>query len=131
MFPLSCPAASAVVEWHGPAQWEMFAWIKFQEVQRWHMSSTHHSITETDILAAVIVPDQGDLSPEAARSLLELKFGPQAERQMTELAERNQRGELTPAEQADLVKYSRVGAFLNLIQAKARLSLASESESPR
>lgn len=95
------------------------------------MSSTHPAITETDILAAVIVPDQGNLSPEAARSLLALKFGPLAERQMTELAERNQRGEWTAAEQADLEKYLRVGAFLNLIQAKARLSLTAEPESPR
>jgi hypothetical protein len=90
--------------------------------------STTHSITEADILAQVIMPDRPDLSPDAARAIIGLRFGPDAIGRMNELAEKNRQGTLTPAEQADLDKYLRVGNFLNLIQAKARLSLAGPPE---
>jgi hypothetical protein len=90
--------------------------------------STTHSITEADILAQVIMPDRPDLSPDAARAIIGLRFGPEAIERMNHLAEKNRQGTLTPAEQADLDKYLRVGNFLNLIQAKARLSLAAPPE---
>lgn len=88
------------------------------------MSSTRENITEADILAAVVAAEEGDLPAEAAQSLLGLHFRRLAVERMNELAERNRRGELTEAEQAELEKYLRVGEFLNLIQAKARHSLA-------
>jgi hypothetical protein len=87
------------------------------------MSSTSDNITEADILSAVVAPDNGDLPAEAARSLLTLHFRPQAVERMNTLAERNGRGDLSTGERAELEKYLRVGQFLNLIQAKARLSL--------
>ena len=44
---------------------------------------------------------------------------------MNELAEKNRQGTLTESEAAEMEKYLRVGNFLNLMQAKARLTLAT------
>jgi hypothetical protein len=90
------------------------------------MSSTSDDITEAEILSAVVADSEGDLPVEAARSLLALRFRGPAIARMEELASRNGRGELSPQEQAELEKYLRVGQFLNLVQAKARLSLAHQ-----
>ncbi len=92
------------------------------------MSSTSENITEADILSAVVAANEGDLPAEAARSLLGLHFRDQATRRINDLAERQQRGELSIAEQAELEKYLRVGEFLNLVQAKARLSLSRHDQ---
>jgi hypothetical protein len=80
-------------------------------------------ITETDILTQMIHPDQPNLPPELARAILDLKFHPPAIERMNTLAEKNRQGTLTEAERGEMEKYLRVGNFLNLLQAKARLSL--------
>lgn len=81
------------------------------------------TISESDILSEVVAPGQAGLSPESARSLLELRFSAQAVRRMDELADKNSRGSITQAEKTEMERYMRVGNFLNLVQAKARLSL--------
>jgi hypothetical protein len=45
------------------------------------------------------------------------------------LASRNSKGTISDEERVELEKYLRVGSFINLVQAKARLSL-KRSESP-
>ena len=42
---------------------------------------------------------------------------------MSDLADRNNKGTISDTEQEELDKYLRVGSFINLVQAKARLSL--------
>jgi hypothetical protein len=95
------------------------------------MSSTSEIITEAAILSAVVAANEGDLPAEAARSLLGLHFRQDAVDRMNKLAERNRRGELTEAEQVELENYLRVATFLNLVQAKARLSLARPRDTAR
>jgi hypothetical protein len=85
--------------------------------------SDSSTITEADILADVLEAEGGDLSPEVARSVLRWQFTDRAKSRMTKLADRNNRGTIRPEEREELDKYLRVGSFLNLIQAKARLSL--------
>jgi len=87
------------------------------------MSERNTPITEADILSQVVAPDQADLPPEFARSILNLKFSQAALDRMKELAGKNNQGLLTEAERAEMEKYMRVGNFLDLMQAKARLSL--------
>jgi hypothetical protein len=87
------------------------------------------TITEADILTEVIHPDRPDLPPEFARTILDLKFSPSATDRMNELTEKNRLGTLMAAERGDVEKYLRVGNFLNLLQAKARLSL-KDAEPP-
>jgi hypothetical protein len=88
------------------------------------MASVPIQITEADILGEVIAPDQPTLPEASARSILSLSFNERAIERMNELAEKNRRGELSENECRLLEMYQRVGNFLNLLQAKARLSLA-------
>ena len=81
------------------------------------------TITEAEILAQVVSPGEPDLPPEAAHAILRLSFHGAALTKMRELVDKNNRGVLDAAEHAAMEKYLRVGQFLDLMQAKARLSL--------
>ena len=61
-------------------------------------------ITEADILSQVVAPDQADLPPEFARSILGLQFSETALERMNELAERNNQGILTESEREVMEK---------------------------
>jgi uncharacterized protein YnzC (UPF0291/DUF896 family) len=87
------------------------------------MASAPTVITEADILSHVIAPDQPTLPVASAQSILALRFNKQAIDRMNELAEKNRHNLLSENEQGELEKYQCVGNFLNLMQAKARLSL--------
>jgi hypothetical protein len=79
--------------------------------------------TEAAILDRLIHPGQADLPCEAAKALLTLRFDQQDLDRIHELVTRNQADALTPAERSELESYLRVGSFIELLQAKARLSL--------
>jgi hypothetical protein len=81
-------------------------------------------ISEAEILWQVVAPGQAGLPSEVARIILDLRFGPDALRRIDELAEKNRLATLTSAERTLLENYQRVGNFLNLLQAKARVSLS-------
>lgn len=85
-------------------------------------------ITEADILEEVVAPDIANLSPEAARSLLGFKFTKPATRRIRQLLRRNNQGTITATERLTLERFLRVGQFLDLVQAKARLSLQQAAE---
>lgn len=87
------------------------------------MDSTLPPITEAEILAQVISPEEPDLPPEVANAILRLAFRGTALTKMRELVDKNNRGLLDAAEQSAMEKYRRVGQFLDMMQAKARLSL--------
>ena len=93
------------------------------------MEPVTKEITEVDILAEVIAPSEPGMSPEAARSILEFKFRPKTLERINELTEKNRKDTLSEAERAELQKYLRVGNFLSLVQAKARVSLLAKSPS--
>ena len=89
------------------------------------------AITESDILADVLAADDGDLPPEAARAILRWKFSSGSVKRINQLARRNQRGLITAAEREILERYLRVASLVNLLQAKARLSLRTPKDSDR
>jgi hypothetical protein len=91
------------------------------------MMSASATISEVQILEQVIIPNQPGMPAELARAILDLRFSPSAVSRMNELAEKNGPGTLTEAERQEMESYARVGNFLNLMQAKARLSLASST----
>jgi hypothetical protein len=70
-----------------------------------------------------VAPDRPNLSPESARSILELRFTERATLRMRELLDKNNKGTISADERSELDKYLRVGQFLDLMQAKARLSI--------
>lgn len=83
------------------------------------------SITEADILDEIIAPREGGLSREAAQSILQLHFSESASESIRQLLDANNRDEISPQERGVLDKYLGVGQLLDLLQAKARVSLGA------
>jgi hypothetical protein len=79
--------------------------------------------TEGAIWSRVIQPEDDDLTPEAAQAFLRLSFPENDRKRMHELAEKARDGTLTPVEREEVANYERVGSFLSLLKAKARVCL--------
>ena len=78
-----------------------------------------------EILARAINPAEGNLSEDAARSMLKFKLSPDDLDRVNQLAAKAREGALTSEERAELDDYERTSALLELIQSKARQSLKS------
>jgi hypothetical protein len=87
------------------------------------------TMTEADILEKVITPKEGKLTPEAARALLTFQFDRVTTAAIRKLLRANNRGTITAEDRLALEKYLRVGQFLDLVHAKARLSLRQNGRS--
>jgi len=81
------------------------------------------SQTEAAILKRVIQPDSGDMSPEAARALLNFRFTDADHARMTELSEKASDGTLSGTEEEELDGYINVSHFIAFVQSKARMTL--------
>jgi hypothetical protein len=77
---------------------------------------------EAAILNRLVKPHE-KISATAARAFLRFHFDEHDRKRMHELALKNQADDLTPAEEDELQSYLKVGLFIDLIHAKARLSL--------
>jgi len=76
------------------------------------------------IISRMIHPDRADLHKDTAEAVLRLFSLDQNDlNRMHELAVKNQDDALTKAEKAELDSYLRVSYFVDLMHAKARLSL--------
>jgi hypothetical protein len=87
------------------------------------MIANSTSVSEADILAQVVSPDDPSLERELARAVLDLRFQDEAQARIRELLDKNNRGTISESERGLLDKYLRVGQFIDLLQAKARLTL--------
>lgn len=83
-------------------------------------------ITEGDILESIISANGPALSAEAAKSFLRLKFPAKDSTRIRQLLRKNNSGKMTADERIALEKYLRVGQFLDILHARARLTLAQE-----
>lgn len=81
--------------------------------------------SETAILKRVIEPEEGTMSPSAAREFLKLGFKEADHARMRELSAKAQEGTLTISEQDELDAYINVSHVIALLQSKARISLKS------
>lgn len=79
--------------------------------------------TEAEIWNRTIQPDEGGLTAEAARALLELKLASADVERVNELSAKAREGVLSDAEERQLDSYQNVGRALELLKAKARMSL--------
>jgi hypothetical protein len=86
--------------------------------------------TASAIWGRVVNPEQADLSPEAARAILELDFDADDHQRMGELSAKARQGDLTAEEREEMDEYLRVGSELAVLQSKARMSL-QRAKSPR
>ncbi len=83
--------------------------------------------SEAEIWSRTIQPEQGNLSAEAAQALLALKLPPQDVDRVNELSGKAREGTLTFEESRELDNYLNVGRTLELLKAKARISLQRRS----
>jgi hypothetical protein len=81
------------------------------------------TLSDAEILEHVVSPVQGGLPPDAARAILELKFDKDAARRIRQLLQKNNRGAISAEERITLERFLRMGKFIDLLHAKARLSL--------
>jgi len=80
--------------------------------------------TEAAIIARMIHAEKADLPNDTAKAVLGLFSFDQADLdRMHVLAVKNQSDALTPTEKAELETYLRVSYFVDLMHAKARLSV--------
>ena len=89
--------------------------------------------TGVAILGRALEPDNLDLTPEAARNLLTLKFPKRDLRRMNTLAARARRGTLTARERAEAEQYNLISHMFAYLQANARQVLVNcgiESQRP-
>jgi hypothetical protein len=86
------------------------------------------TLTEADILARVITPENGDLAPAIAESFLNFRFDRPTTKKIESLLRKNNRATIAVDERLMLDKYLRVGQFLDLMRAKAELSVRSKSK---
>jgi hypothetical protein len=84
--------------------------------------------TEMEILAHVVAPEQKTFEPMFARWVLGMRFDDEVQDQIRQLLEKNNQGALSETERSLLDKYLRVGQFIDLLQAKARLTLAESAQ---
>lgn len=85
--------------------------------------ATNDDITATEILHDVMQPIEPAFTPEFARMVLALRLSDTAQERIRDLLSRNNAGTLDSADRAALDKYLLVGQFVDLLQAKARISL--------
>jgi hypothetical protein len=64
--------------------------------------------------------DKQKLTPGVARHLLKLGFDAADEARVHELAEKNEAGDISESELAELDQFVRVGAVLTILQSRAR-----------
>jgi hypothetical protein len=95
------------------------------------MQTIQTASTEGAIWGRLLEARTATLSPEAARSILELDFTADDRARMHELAQKAQAGTLTAAEQEDIDNYGKVGSILGVLHSKARVALRNASKSSR
>jgi hypothetical protein len=81
------------------------------------------------VLQNVVFPFDEDLDVAAARALLRIRFDREATKQINQLLRKNQRGVITAEERIVLEKYTRMGKFIDVLQAKARKALKKAGHS--
>lgn len=81
------------------------------------------ALDDAEILADVLKLGTPHFDVDAARAVLRLGFSDEQQQRMRSLADKGNRGTLSQDERAELDRFRRVGNFLALMHAKARLSL--------
>jgi hypothetical protein len=79
-------------------------------------------LADSDIFARVIAADEA-FPPSVARRVLAWKFPNRDLKRVANLQRKNSAGTISDAERSELESYVRVGQFVAVIQAQARLAL--------
>lgn len=79
--------------------------------------------SEAAILQRLVDPRRCGWSEQAAQAVLKLNFPTEDQARASELADKASQGVLTSTEEREMESYLRLGAFVDLMQSKARLYL--------
>jgi hypothetical protein len=82
---------------------------------------------EFEIVKRLIRPGSGNMPPEVARFFLDVRLDPSDEARITELSGKANEATLTATEEAELDSYLRVCTSLDILHAKARISLKAQT----
>jgi hypothetical protein len=88
------------------------------------MVSAVNTIDEVTILSRAIRPDAGDWPVDIANGIMSISLSEADRVRMNELAGHAAAGSLSPDEESEIEKYRQVTRLLELLKAKARVSLA-------
>jgi len=94
------------------------------------MSAIGNADYGSEILVRTIKPNDGGLSSEAARAMLNFRLAEDDKARVNDLAAKARAGDLTAEERAELDDYERITALLEIMQSKARLSLKQAGQLP-
>ena len=86
-------------------------------------ATTRAGENEVAILARILDGEDGRLSPELARYLLDLRLTARDEARMHELAARNQEDDLSPEEKQEMFAFGKAATLLSILKSKARRTL--------
>ena len=79
--------------------------------------------SEVRIFESILKNGAGRMEPALARYVLDLGFSVADHARIRDLTERNQAGDIAPAELEELLGYARVGCMLGVLHSQARKSL--------
>ena len=85
---------------------------------------------KAELWTRLIRAHRDKLTPEAAESLLALRFDEHDQLRMRQLAERSEAGMLTDVETSELDSYLHVGNVLAIMQSSARQALRRTFQQP-
>ncbi|MCA9270516.1 MAG: hypothetical protein KDA41_18670 [Planctomycetales bacterium] len=85
------------------------------------------TVSQGEILARVIRPEETNLSHDAARAILQWAFSPEDQQRMEQLAQKAREGALSADERADLENFECVDTLLSIMKSKARRCLQQHS----
>jgi hypothetical protein len=88
------------------------------------MSTTARTVeNEVTILARFLGNGDGQLPEDVARYILDLTISEQDKARMHDLAVRNQKDALSPAEKEELLAFGKAGDLLAILKSRARRTL--------
>ncbi|HTU19816.1 MAG TPA: hypothetical protein VMG10_17265 [Gemmataceae bacterium] len=79
-----------------------------------------NSVRDIAIFERLLSHGAKELSPDLARYFLALRFSPEDQARMHDLAAKNQEGLLSAEDQEELLAYARAGCLLGIFQSRAR-----------
>lgn len=85
--------------------------------------------SEAAIFGRLLDAAKEDLTPDLARHILNINFCDSDRARVHDLVVKNQDGELTPDEQAELDNFNHIGDLLSLWHSKARIALQQNNAS--
>ena len=90
--------------------------------------TNHASENEVTILARILGNENGHLSGDFARYILDHEISERDKARMHDLAVRNQEAALTPAEKEELLGFAKATSLLSILKSKARKTLGIKLE---